>query len=117
MTSTTLATLVLAGVLERAWLWALAFGTLFTVRLLRSGVIAAPQIDRWKRITAAVPSFVRIVVLFLVIRVMTDALAQRVITSYTGVALVVIAGAVMVLFPGTPAGPVPTAAPIPEKPQ
>ena len=119
LASTTLATLVLGGVLERVWLWALAFGTLFTVRLLRSGVIAAPQIDRWKRITGAVPSFIRVVVLFLVIRVMTDALAQKVITSYTGVALVVIAGAVIVfaMFPGSPAGPVPTAAPIPKKPQ
>lgn len=105
VTSATLATLVLAGVLERAWLWALAFGTLFVVRLLRSGVIAAAVVERWKRTTARVPAVVRLVVLFLVVRLMTDALAQGVITSYTAIGLVVIAGAVLVfaVFPGTPA--------------
>lgn len=114
--SATLATLVLSGVLERAWLWALGFATLFTVRLLRSGVIAVPAVERWKRTTARVPAVVRLVVLFLVTRVMTDALAQGVITSYTAIALVVMVGAVLIfaVFPGTPAPDAATPAAGPE---
>ncbi len=99
-----LATLVLAGVLERLWLWVLAFGVFLTVRLLRSGVLAVGPLNIWKTLVVRVPAVVRVVLLWIIARVTTDALAGQFINSYTGVALVVIAGAVVVflIFPGTP---------------
>jgi len=102
--ASTLATLVLAGVLERLWLWILAFGVFLTVRLLRSGVLAVGPLNVWKTVVARVPAVVRVVLLWIIARVTTDALAGQFIDSYTGVALVVIAGAVVVflIFPGTP---------------
>jgi hypothetical protein len=104
-----LATIVLAGVLEEGWLWVAAFAVFLAVRLLRSGVIAAGALDTWKLLVARVPAVARAVLLWIVARVVTDALVKGFIDSYTGVALVVIAGAVMVflIFPGTPRVAVP----------
>lgn len=100
-----LATLVLAGVLEQLWLWVVAFGVFMSVRLLRSGVLAVAPLEAWKVLVARVPVVVRVVVLWIVARVLTDALAAQLIDSYTGVALAVLAGAILVflIFPGTPA--------------
>jgi hypothetical protein len=99
-----LATIVLAGVLEEGWLWVAAFGTFLGVRLLRSGIVAAGALDSWKRLMARVPAVARVVLLWIVARVVTDALVKGFIGSYTGVALVVIGGAIVVflIFPGTP---------------
>ena len=98
-------TLTLAGILERAWVWLLAFGVMLGVRLLRSEVVAAAAVRRWKVVTARAPAAVRLVVLWVVARLVTDALSSGVIESYTAMALFVIAGVmvVFVVFPGTPA--------------
>jgi hypothetical protein len=95
---------VLAGVLEEGWLWVATFSVFLGVRLLRSGIIAGGALNAWKRLVAKVPAVVRIVALWVVARVVTDALVKGFVDSYTGVALVVIGGVVVVfiLFPGTP---------------
>lgn len=102
-----IATLTLAGILERAWVWLVAFGVMLGVRLLRSEVVAAAAVRRWKAVTARAPAAVRLVALWVVARVVTDALWDGVIGSYTAMALFVIAGVVVVfvVFPGTPATP------------
>lgn len=99
-----LATVVLAGVLEEAWLWVAAFSVFLSVRLLRSGVISAPALETWKGRVAEVPAVARVVLLWIVSRVVADALVKGFIGSYTGMALVIIGGAVLVflIFPGTP---------------
>jgi hypothetical protein len=108
-----LATIVLAGVLEESWLWIASFSAFLGVRLLRSGVIAPGPLDVWKQWAARVPAVVRVVLLWVVARVVTDALVKGFIDSYTGVALVVIGGAVVVflIFPGTPRTAAPGAGP------
>ena len=105
------ATLTLAGILERAWLWALAFAVMLAVRLLRSEVVAAGAVHRWKTVTARAPAAARLVALWVLARVVTDALSNGVIESYTAMALFVITGVVgvFVVFPGTPAPPRPEA--------
>lgn len=98
-------TLTLAGILERAWVWLVAFAVMLGVRLLRSEVVAAAAVRRWKAVTARAPAAVRLVALWVVARLVTDALSDGVIGSYTAMALFVIAGVVVVfvVFPGTPA--------------
>jgi hypothetical protein len=107
----TLATLVLAGVLERAWLWVVTFSLFLTLRLVRSGVVAPDAVDRWKRLVAKVPAVARLVALWVVARVVTDAMVRGFIGSYTGMAVVVLVGAAVVfaVFPGTPRHPEPGA--------
>lgn len=99
-----LATLVLAGILEHAWLAGLAFAVFLLVRLLRSGVVPVPGLDDWKRSAARLPAAVRLVVLWVIARVATNAVAGGTISSYTGLALFVIVGSVVVwaVFPGSP---------------
>lgn len=111
------ATLTLAGILERAWLWVVAFGVMLGVRLLRSEVIARGAVRRWKEVTARLPAAARLVALWVLARVVTDALSKGVIESYTAMALFVIAGVVGVfmVFPGTPSSPGrEPAAPVPQ---
>jgi hypothetical protein len=99
-----LATLVLAGILEEGWLWVATFSVFLGVRLLRSGVIVAGPVATWKRMVAKVPAIVRAVALFVIARVMADALVKGIVESYTAMALVIIGGVILVfiLFPGTP---------------
>ncbi|HVF15100.1 MAG TPA: hypothetical protein VM942_10900 [Acidimicrobiales bacterium] len=105
--SAVLATLVLAGVLEHPWLWVLSLVVMVSVRVLRSGVVASDPLDRWKRLVDRVPAAVRLGLLWLLARLVTDALSNGTIGSYTGVALFVLGGVVTVfaVFPGSPAGP------------
>ena len=107
MFSAVLATLVLAGVLEHPWLWVLSLVVMVSVRVLRSGVVASDSLDRWKRLVNRVPAAVRLGLLWLLARLVTDALSNGAIGSYTGVALFVLGGVVTVfaVFPGSPAGP------------
>lgn len=99
-----LATLALAGVLEHAWVWVLSFVVMVTVRMLRSGVVASGPVDRWKAVVDRVPAAVRLGVLWLLARLVTDALSNGTIGSYTGVAVFVLGGVVTVflVFPGSP---------------
>lgn len=102
-----LATLALAGVLEHTWVWVLSFGVMVTVRALRSGVVAGGPVDQWKRVVDKVPAAVRLGLLWLLARLVTDALSNGTIGSYTGVALFVLGGVVTVflVFPGSPSKP------------
>jgi hypothetical protein len=98
------ATLALAGVFEHTWVWVASFSTMLAVRVLRSGLVAARLVDGWKRVADKVPAVVRLGGLWLLARVVTDALSNGTIGSYTGVAMFVLGGAVVVflVFPGNP---------------
>lgn len=102
-----LATLALAGVLEHTWVWVLSFVVIVSVRVLRSGVVASGVVDQWKRVVERVPAAVRLGLLWLLARVVTDALSNGTIGSYTGVAVFVLGGVVTVflVFPGSPTRP------------
>jgi hypothetical protein len=102
-----LATLALAGVFEHTWVWVASFSIMLTVRLLRSGLVAAGLVDGWKRVVDKVPAVVRLGGLWLLARVVTDALSNGTIGSYTGVALFVLGGVVVVflVFPGNATRP------------
>lgn len=103
------ATLVLAGILEHVWLAALAFGVFLMLRLLRSDVLDLPGIAEWKALTARAPAAVRLIVLWVLARVGTNALSNDTITSYTGLAIMVVVGSILVwiVFPGQPRDPNP----------
>jgi hypothetical protein len=108
-----LATLALAGLFEHVWVWALSFTVMISVRVLRSGVVARDLVDRWRRVVDRVPAVIRLVALWFLARLVTDALANGTIGSYTGVALFVLGGVVTVflVFPGSPAPARPGGAP------
>lgn len=99
-----LATLCLAGVLEFAWSWIVTFAVLLVVRVLRSPLVRWPVLDGWKRLTARAPAWLRLVVVWLIGRLVIDAVSQEVITSYTGLAMFVLGGVLLafVVFPGQP---------------
>jgi hypothetical protein len=99
-----LATLALAGILERAWLWAVAFAVLLTVRLLRTGLFSVAGLATWQRIAAALPAWARLIALWLVSRVVVQGVSSDLIGSYTGLAVFVLVSIVVVfvVFPGEP---------------
>lgn len=107
--SAALATLVLAGVLQHAWLWVAAFGVFLTIRLLRSGVISPPVVDAHKRLAQRMPAVFRLLTLWLLARVVANFLSNGAISSYTGLALFVIVGTAIIygIFPGPPTTPPP----------
>jgi len=103
-----LATLALAGILERAWLWAVAFAVLLAVRLLRTGLVSVAGLATWQRMAAALPAWARLIALWLVSRVVVQGVSSDLIGSYTGLAIFVLGSVVVVfaVFPGEPPAPV-----------
>lgn len=103
-----LGTLTLAGILESVWIWILALSVFLGVRVLRSDLVRLAPLETWKRVTSRAPAWARLVALWLIARVLTDALSTKTISSYTGLALFVCAGVLLAfaVFPGAPgAGP------------
>lgn len=105
VTAAVLSTLIMAGILEHWWLWVLSFVVFLGLRLLRS--LRLPGVSRYQEIVARVPLVLRLVGLWLLARVITNALSNEQIGSYTGMALTVLAGAALiwVVFPGQAAKP------------
>ncbi len=102
LASATFATLALAGILERAWLWPLTFAVFAAVRLLRSDQVRAGWLDRWRRIAAVLPAWARLLAVWLLSRVAAQSVGNDLIGSYTALTFVVLVSVVVVLavFPG-----------------
>jgi hypothetical protein len=122
LTTAGLATLTLAGILEQGWLWIAAFTTFATMGLVRAGLVLIEPVERWKQLTARIPSIVRLATAWILARVVTDGLSNDTIRTYTGLAVFVLAGSLVVfaLFPGPPvhasartSAPGPLAPPLP----
>ncbi|MGY4644481.1 hypothetical protein [Cellulomonas sp. URHB0016] len=111
-----LATLALAGILERVWLWFAAFGVLLAVRLLRTDEWSLPWLDRWRRVASRLPAWARLLALWLMSRAVLQGVSNDLIGSYTALAVFVLVSIVVVfvVFPGEPrAASEPTAERVP----
>lgn len=99
-----LATLTLAGILEQLWLWFAAFGVLLAVRLLRTTPQHLPWLERWRRVAAVLPAWARLIALWLLSRMVVEAISNDVIGSYTALSIFVLGSIVVVfaVFPGEP---------------
>lgn len=98
------ATLALAGLLESLLMAGVAFAVFFVVRLLRSDQLRVPALDAWRELTDRAPAWARLLGLWLLSRVASDAVGNELIGSYTALAVVVLVSVVvvLVLFPGPP---------------
>lgn len=99
-----LASLTLTGILSTWWIFLLAFGAFFLVRVIRSGAVVIEPIEAWKRLTARVPFVVRLLVLWFAAQIARDAVNNNDIKSFTGLAVFVVVGtlAIFLIFPGEP---------------
>lgn len=99
-----LATLAMAGILERAWLWAVVFVTLLVIRLARTRLLAVPGLPAWQRAVSLAPAWARLITLWLVSRVVVQGMSTDLIGSYSALAVFVLVSIIVVfaVFPGDP---------------
>lgn len=102
-----LATLAMAGILERAWLWVAVFLILLTIRLIHTGLITVPGLPQWQQAVSLAPAWARLIALWLLSRVIVSGLSPDLIGSYTALAIFVLVSivAVFAVFPGEPLPP------------
>ncbi|MEM7274080.1 MAG: hypothetical protein AAF547_13430 [Actinomycetota bacterium] len=107
VTGALLAALVLSGILETLPLWLMFFGAFLAIRLLRSGTIRLPPVERWKVIANRAPVVVRLGLIWLAAILYRSFLSNDLIGSYRTMAFIVLIGVVIgfVVFPGRPATP------------
>jgi hypothetical protein len=98
-------TLMMAGMLEQVWTWALAAVVFLTIATLRSELLPARMLAAWRRLAERLPLLVRLLVILVAVRVAAGFLASSVIASYESLAVFVLAAAlvsVLLLPPPTP---------------
>jgi hypothetical protein len=106
--ATVVATLMMAGTLERAWTWGLAAGVFLVIAVLRSPLLPARVLATWQRVAGRLPLLVRVGIIVVAVRVVAGFLATSAISSYQGLAVFVVLAALgsVLLLPPSP--PVPT---------
>ncbi|ADG75414.1 hypothetical protein Cfla_2526 [Cellulomonas flavigena DSM 20109] len=99
-----LATLTMAGILEQLWLWLAAFALLLWIRLVRTSPRPPGWLEAWRRVVAVAPAWARLIVMWLVSRVVVEGVSNDVIGSYTGLGVFVLGSLLVVflVFPGDP---------------
>lgn len=116
------ATLVLAGLLEHAYLWIVVFSVFLGVRLLRADAVAWRWLETWKRLISRAPAAARLVVLWVAIVTVTDQLIPPIprgssttewwtVDSYTDITFLILIGVIVAfaILPGLPASAIGTA--------
>jgi hypothetical protein len=82
--------LMIAGMLERTWTWALAAAVFLAVGLLRSELVPRRLHGVWAGVVERLPLLVRILGIVVLVRVVAGFMAGSVITSYESLAVFVL---------------------------
>jgi hypothetical protein len=101
-----ISTALLAGILERLWLWWLTFGVMLVVHLVRSGVFFGGLLRPLQRFMANKPLALRLAAGWVVSQIVGQAIVSP--NSYADLTIASLVGVVLmvVLFPGVPTEPV-----------
>lgn len=92
---TLVGTLLMAGMLEQVWTWALAAAVFLAIALLRTGLAPRGLLAAWRRLAGRIPLLARIVAMIVAVRVVAGFMAGSVLTSYESLAVFVLAAALV----------------------
>jgi hypothetical protein len=97
-----LGTLMISGMLEQVWTWALAAAVFLAIAVLRSELLPPRLLAAWRGVAERLPLLVRLLLILVAVRVAAGFLATSVIESYESLAVFVILaalGSVLLLPP------------------